>query len=58
MVTLLFLVQSFGVQIPVGLPVFKIPVDLFSRDFLCAHSKACPNPVFDAVNRLWALCEH
>jgi len=42
----------------VGLPVFKIPVDLFSRDFLCAHSKACPNPVFDAVNRLWALCEH
>ena len=33
MVTLLFLVQSFGVQIPVGLPILKILVDSFSRDF-------------------------
>jgi len=42
----------------VGLPVLKIPVDLFSRDFLCAHSKACIDPVFDTVNRLWALRKH
>jgi hypothetical protein len=58
MVTLLFLVQSFGVQIPVGLPILKVLVDSFNRDFLCAHSKACLDPVFDSVNRFGALRQH
>ena len=34
MVTLLFLVQSFGVQIPVSLPLLKAPVQEIARGFL------------------------
>lgn len=54
MVTLLFLVQSFGVRVPVGLPYF-IPANSFSRDFLCPDPEFGFDPIFDAVDGFGAL---
>jgi hypothetical protein len=30
----------------------------FRRDFLCAHTEPCFDPVFDAVDGFRALCQH
>jgi len=42
----------------VGLPVLKSLLARAAGIFLCAHAEACLDPVFNPVNRLWALPKH